>query len=164
VNNSLAGLVDALNEKNVKLSHLKTILEEEREHICRFRSVELEAINRNKEKLIEEIKTVRKCVGTALAECCRKHGLPAESGLTALIERLPEPQKSELSALRDSLVTLSGNIGQLLAANRGLLESGLSILNRSIGFFRRVFSKSDTYGSSGQMMEAPSTRLICKEI
>jgi flagellar biosynthesis/type III secretory pathway chaperone len=161
---SLAVLVEVLNEKNGKLLHLKTLLEEEQEYISRFRAVELEDVNLRKEQLIEELKIARKNVRAALSECCREYSLAGDAGLPALIGKLPMPEKEDLSILRDGLVSLSGKIEKLLAANRGLLQSGLSIINRSMGFFRSVFSKSDTYGSSGRMMEAPATRLICKEI
>ncbi len=164
MSNSLDGLVGVLNEKYGKLLDLKTVLEEEQGHISRFRAAELDEMTLRKEQLIEELKVTREKVRSALSACCRQYGLPAGSGLAALIGKLPDPENGELSALRGNLAALSIKIGELLAANRGRLESGLSVINRSIGFFRRVFSKSDTYGSSGRMMEAPSARLFCKEI
>ncbi len=164
MNDGLAGLVGVLKEKYGKLLELKTILEEEQEHISRFRAAELDEMTLRKEKVIGELKVTRGKVASILSGCCPAYGLPARSGLAALIGRLPEPEKGELSCLNCDLAELSRKIGELLDINRERLESGLSVINRSIGYFRRVFSKSDTYGSSGRMMEAPSARLFCKEI
>lgn len=160
----LAGLVEVLNEQYEKLLELKTVLEEEQEHISRFRATELDETTLRKEKLIDEIKSIRDSVGSSLAGSCQAYGLPTGSGLAVLVGRLPEKEKVELEALRGKLAGLSRETGKLLDSNRGRLESGLSVINRSIGYFRRVFSKSDTYGSSGRMMEAPSARLFRKEI
>ncbi len=160
----LAGLVEVLNEQHEKLLELKTVLEGEQEHISRFRAAELDETTLRKEKLIDEIKSTRERVASSLAGCCQAYGLPAGAGLTALFGRLPEKEKVELEAIRGKLAGLSKETGKLLDSNRGRLESGLTVINRSIGYFRRVFSKSDTYGSSGRMTEAPSARLFRKEI
>jgi flagellar biosynthesis/type III secretory pathway chaperone len=160
-----AELVDVLTAKEETLRLLQSILEEEQTCIVELKTDELNRLTSRKEEVADKIRHLNEGLRETLARSFKEWGITGEINLSPVIEKLNGPERKRILGLQDALVSVSLKIEDLLARNRDLLKNSLRIVETSMSFFRRVLSRSDTYGNAGHMMEIPAaSRLVCKEI
>jgi hypothetical protein len=165
VSGCIAELIGVLKEKRDSLECMQSILEEENRCIIGFESDSLTITSARKEQIIEKISVLNEKCRTTLQRAHRELGTKDGGGLSSLIARLKQPEKDVVRALQKSLLIVAKKNEQLLAHNKGLLESSIGLVNRSLKFLFGLLNKSDTYGIAGRMMEASAeARLIRKEM
>jgi hypothetical protein len=165
VNGCIAELIGVLKEKRDSLECMQSILEEENKCIVGLDSGSLDITSARKEQIVEKISALSEKCRTALERSHREFGVKEGGSLSSLIARLKQPEKDVVRSLQKRMLIVAKNNEQLLLLNKGLLESSLSLINRSIRFFVGFLSNADTYGNAGRMMEAPAeARLIRKEM
>jgi flagellar biosynthesis/type III secretory pathway chaperone len=165
VSDSIAALKTVLVEKLALLETLAAVFEEENQCVVELDSSSLASTTARKEQLLEKIALLNRQCRTCLESGSHELGLPGGSSLTQVIGRLKSPERDGLRSLQGKLIAVAKQNEQLLTLNKDLLESSLSLVDRSMRLFARLLGNGGTYGMSGRMQEVPAAaRIICKEM
>jgi hypothetical protein len=162
---SIANLVKVLAEKLDALELMHSVLKEEQKHIIGLNADEVDRLSTRKEEITELIRELNEKCRISMVSALREAGLPENSSLTLLISKMAGAEKERLRSLQALLIKSARGVNDSLATNSGLLENTLKFIDRSMAFFAGLFSKTNTYGAAGQMLEAsPVATLVCREI
>lgn len=157
-------LAEALLRQEGALTELLQVMQEEQLSI---KEVNLEGIETQVERKREALVRLQEAALVArerMGEVAVELGLPAVEKLSQLLPKLPQPQREELQRLQGRLLALGDLLKQAETTNRSLLEGALLTVNRTLDFFGRIFSRSNTYGEGGRMVGAGcSPRLLRRE-
>lgn len=162
---SIAELIAALCEKGVLIDQLKGLLKEEQE--C-MQSLDLARMEENQQEIAVAMERLR-----LLSERCRgmigsvgaRMGIPGNSTLSPIIERLAPPEKQALREAQSSITADAQALNGALALHRRLVEDSLNVVGRSVGFFNRLFNPGDTYGMAGSLVSRRGgSSFVSKEI
>ncbi len=165
MSDNICELMSVLEDKLSALEQMRSILEDEQRNIVELKAAEVEELSSRKEEATERIQKLNERCRPLLIAAFRDVGLPDESNLSSLIARLKHPARNEVIALQSNIIRTANKVEELVAVNKGLLERSLNFIERSMGFFRGMFSKGGLYGSTGRMLEAPpGARLIRREM
>ncbi|MBU5611493.1 flagellar protein FlgN [Geomonas azotofigens] len=163
---SIVELIAALCEKGVLLDQMQALLQEEQECMS---SLDMARLEENQQeigagmerlaKLSEQCQQMIAAIGTDL-------GMPGNTTLSPIIERLSAPEKQ---ALKEAQQSVTGNAQALqgaLALHRRLIEDSLNVVGRSVNFFNRLFNPGQTYGGAGAFVNAGrgNSGFVSKEI
>jgi flagellar biosynthesis/type III secretory pathway chaperone len=165
VSEHIAALKTVLVEKQGLLECLSAVIEEENRYVVELDSSPLASTSARKEQVFEKIARLNEKCRTVLESTNQELGLPRGSSLSQVVGRLKSPERDVLRSLQEKLIVVAKKNEQLLALNKELLESSLSLIDRSMKFFSGLLNSGGTYGMSGRMLDVPSAaRLVCKEM
>lgn len=161
---SIAELIAALSEKRAVLNLLQALLKKEQECLS---ALDLAGLEENQQAVVEKMEQLAR-----LSERCKlmiagigvELGLGENSTLSPIIARLGQPEQQALKEAQAAINAGSKALGSALALNRGLLQDSLQVVERSVGFFNRLFNPNDTYGMAGSLVaRRGGSRFVCKE-
>jgi hypothetical protein len=165
VSEHIAALKSVLLEKQGLLECLSAVIEEENRYVVALDSSALASTSARKEQVFEKIALLNDKCRTVLETTNQELGLPRDSSLSQVVARLKPPERDVLRSLQQKVIVVAKKNEQLLALNKDLLESSLSLMDRSMRLFARLLSNGGTYGEAGRLVETPaSARLVCQEI
>ncbi|MDK9716771.1 MAG: flagellar protein FlgN [Trichlorobacter sp.] len=142
-------LTDVLIEQTKILKELQQTLEDEQKAIAALDTQAMEALNNQKEQLIQHQRLMTETLHTVMSETCAQYGLASSATLGELIEKMPISMRGQVEPLQQA-VKQAGSIVSLLAnQNRSMLERFLGVVNESLGFILRILNTSNTYGVRG---------------
>lgn len=161
----IARLMSALEEKEAACGELLHILDEERQCLMALDVPGIAAAAKAKEDAMAELGRLTDECRLLLFQSACEYGLPGESTLGSLIERVPSSRREGLRARQSRLVSLANRIRETEAVNGGMITASLGLVERSIGFFNARLRTADTYGGGGQMVEErAAVRIVCEEV
>ena len=161
----IAALKTVLVEKQGLLECLSAVIEEENRYVVGLDSSALASTSARKEQVFEKIALLNEKCRTVLESTNQELGLPCGSSLSHVVGRLKPPEQDVLRSLQGKLIVIAKKNEQLLALNKDLLESSLSLMDRSMRLFASLLSNGGTYGMAGRLEVTPaSARLVCQEI
>lgn len=165
MSSGIAELIETMTEKRDALECLQAILEEENEHITRLDSEALRINSSKKLRVFERMSNLNDRCRAALEDAYREVGVPGGNTLSPLVAGLKQPEREIIQTLQQTVIRTARKTEQLLKLNKDLLESSLQFIESSMNFFKRFFSKTDTYSQTGRMLAAPpAPRIVCKEM
>ena len=159
-------LIAALCEKGVLLDQMQALLQEEQECMT---SLDLARLEENQQEITAGMERLARLSGQCqemIAAIGTDLGMPGNSTLSPIIERLGAPEKR---ALKEAQQSVTGNARALqgaLALHRRLIEDSLNVVGRSVNFFNRLFNPGQTYGGAGAFVNAGrgNSGFVSKEI
>ncbi|MBJ6801199.1 flagellar protein FlgN [Geomonas propionica] len=159
-------LIAALCEKGVLLDQLQALLQEEQECMT---SLDMARLEQNQQEIAAGMERLERLSGQCrqmIASIGADLGMPGNSTLSPIIERLAAPEKE---ALKEAQQSVTGNARALqgaLALHRRLVEDSLNVVGRSVNFFNRLFNPGQTYGGAGAFVNAGrgASGFVSKEI
>lgn len=161
----ISELIDVLSDKQNALERLHAILVEENAMIVGLDSQGLKINTTKKLQVLERISILNDRCHNALADACRETGNSGGDTLSHLVAGLMQPESDKIRTLQKALLYAARKNERLLELNKGLLENSLSMVDRSLKFFSKFLTSSNTYGEAGRILEVPAgSRLVCKEI
>ena len=162
---NIAALKTVLVEKQGLLECLSAVIEEENRHVVGLDSSALALTSARKEQVCDEIVLLNEKCRASLEAANLELGLTPGSSLSQVVGRLKPPERDVLRSLQEKLLFVAKKNEQLLTQNKDLLESSLSLMDRSMRLFASLLSNGGTYGNAGRIVETPaSARLVCQEI
>jgi flagellar biosynthesis/type III secretory pathway chaperone len=165
MSNSISELISVLSEKRGTMEELLRLLEEEQRCIVKLDLPNLEAQVEKKKQLLVDLETSNNLCRQLVKQAALELDLPEAASLSPLLPKVALPQRDTLKGLQNRLLELGTALDRLLAFNGELLQGSLRTVNRSLGFFGNLFSRSKTYGEAGCMVKGTTDiRLVCKEI
>lgn len=162
---SIVALIAALCEKGVLIDQLKALLQEEQECMA---SLDLAKIEENQQEIVAGMERLR-----LLSEKCREMiaciggelGIPGNTTLSPIIERLGPQEKKALKEAQESVVGNAQALTGALALHKRLIEDSLNVVGRSVNFFNRLFNPGNTYGVAGSLVSGRgASGFVSKEI
>ncbi len=164
MNQCVTQLIAALREKLEAVAYLQAILEEEKLQITGLDSEGLQKSSARKDQVFEKLGDLNIRFHGSLLAACDVFDVSGDRTLSALIERLQDPDRATLRNLQKEIIAVVSKNEQLLALNKSLLESSLGFTDRSLKLFTKFLTSGGTYGGAGHMMEGHSrARLFCRE-
>lgn len=164
MNRSIEELIATLSEKGELLRNLKALLQEEQ--VCLI-SLDLARLEENQQEMtaaMDRMVRLSEACKAMIASLGAELGLPGSPTLSPIIDRLAQPEQNALRAAQAMIAEDADALGGELALNRGLLEDSLKVVDRSVGFFNRLFNPGDTYGVAGSIVSRRGgSRFVCKE-
>jgi len=158
-------LVERLNEKELLLEGLLTLLEQERGRIVELDATAVAAGSETKLRLMDLLEQSGRSCRDALEEAARELGRPGAGTLSEILGAVGQPHRGRLEKTRQRLVGLIDAVHRQNGFNRDLLYGSLSTINRSLDFFRSSFGGVVTYSGEGRMLSGFSAgRLVRGEI
>jgi flagellar biosynthesis/type III secretory pathway chaperone len=149
---SIEQLIEALGQKEVVLAELLRLMEEERRCIVELDMASLELQVEKKKEALARLQQCATLAKRLMAELASELELPKAERLSALLPKLVSSQREELQELQRRLLEQGALVQSVEATNKSLLEGALGTVNRSLEFFGRLFSRSNTYGEGGRMV------------
>lgn len=162
---SIVELIAALCEKGVLIDQLKALLQEEQECMV---SLDMARLEENQSEIVSGMERL-----SALSEKCRQMiacvgselGIPGNTTLSPIIERLGPQEKRALKEAQESVSANAQALNGALALHRRLIEDSLNVVGRSVGFFNRLFNPGNTYGVAGSFVTGRgASGFVSKEI
>lgn len=162
---SIVELIAALCEKGVLIDRLKALLQEEQECMT---ALDMARMEENQQEIAAGMERLR-----VLSEKCRQMiatvgaelGMPGNTTLTPIIERLPAQEKLALKEAQESISNNAEALSGALALHRRLIEDSLNLVGRSVSFFNRLFNPGNTYGVAGSFVTGRgASGFVSKEI
>jgi flagellar biosynthesis/type III secretory pathway chaperone len=158
-------LIEALTVKQGVLAELLQAMEAEQRSIMEANVELLDAEVERKNEALARLQQSAALSRQLMAQLAAELGLPAAGTLSELLPKVQPPAKEELQALQGKLLAMGDLLKQAESTNRSLLDGALLTVNRTLDFFSRVFSRTNTYGEAGRMVGGgASPRLIRREV
>lgn len=158
-------LMECLQQKQLLLEGLLTLLDREHALIVELDATGIEAGSEAKQRLIELLDRSKRSCEVALQEAARELGIPGAATLSELLASVRQPRRAQLEETRKRLVQLVAALHRVNGFNRDLLYGSLGTINRSLDFFRNSLGAVKTYSGEGRMLSGlGSGRLVCGEI
>ncbi|QXE90341.1 flagellar protein FlgN [Geomonas subterranea] len=159
-------LIAALCEKGVLLDQMQALLQEEQECMA---SLDMARMEENQQEITAGMERLARLSGQCqgmIAAIGADLGMPGESTLSPIIERLGAPEKQALKEAQDSVTGNARALHGALALHRRLIEDSLNVVGRSVNFFNRLFNPGQTYGGAGAFVNAGrgASGFVSKEI
>lgn len=150
--NSNVDLKNYLENQLSALRDLHNILQEEQKAVISLDTDRMGQLNIRKEEIQDRQQSMVAEGRRIISSVAIKMGLPADTSLSRLIERLDRSEQPELMILQKDVVEMAAQVRQAAGENSGLLERFLGTVNESIGFLLRVLNTSNQYGASGSFI------------
>jgi len=162
---NIAELISRLAEKGNVLQEMRRLLQQEQSCLA---ALDLAGLERNQQELacsMERMARLSESCGAMIAALGAELGLPGNVTLTPIIDRVAHPEKGALKEAQGRIAADAKALRGDLALNRTLLEDSLKLVDRTVGFFNRLFNPVDTYGLAGSLVaRRGGSRFVCKEI
>lgn len=162
---SIVELIAALCEKGVLIDRLKALLQEEQECMT---ALDLAKMEENQQEIaagMERLKLLSEKCRQMIATVGLELGMPGNSTLTPIIERLPAQEKRALKEAQESVSANAEALSGALNLHRRLIEDSLNLVGRSVSFFNRLFNPGSTYGVAGSFVTGRgASGFVSKEI
>lgn len=144
-----ADLKDYLANQITALEELQQLLQDEQQAVATLDTAKMEVLNQQKEQAQERQRKIIDTGRQTISVLAREYGLPSETTLSRLIERIETQQKAELLVLQKEAAERANRVRVLAHENKGMLERFLGAVDESLGFLLRVLNTSNQYGASG---------------
>ena len=142
-------LTDVLIEQTKILKELQQTLEDEQKSIAALDTQAMEALNSQKEQLIQRQRLMTETLHGVLSATALQYGLASSSTLSEIIEKMPLSIRGQVEPLQQAARLAGVEVSMLANQNRGMLERFLGVVNDSLGFILRILNTSSTYGVRG---------------
>ena len=142
-------LKNYLTNQIAALQELHQLLQDEQQAMVALNTTRMDELNQLKEDVQRRQRKIIDEGRQAMNVLAREYGLPPETSLSRLIERLDNSQKPELLVLQKDASEMAIRVRRAAQENQGLLERFLGTVNESLGFLLRVLNTSNQYGSTG---------------
>ena len=142
-------LTDVLIEQTKILKELHQTLEDEQKSIAALDTQAMEALNSQKEQLIQRQRLMTETLHGVLSATALQYGLASSSTLSEIIEKMPLSIRGQVEPLQQAARLAGVEVSMLANQNRGMLERFLGVVNDSLGFILRILNTSNTYGVRG---------------
>jgi flagellar biosynthesis/type III secretory pathway chaperone len=163
--NSTDRLIEALIQKEVALAELLQVMEQEQRSIMEVNLGNLEVQVERKKEAFARLQQSTALCRQLMTQLAGELELPGAERLSQLLPKLAAPQREELQRLQGHLLEMGEVLKRAESTNKSLLEGALITVNRTLDFFGRIFSRSNTYGEAGRMVGAGcSPRLLRREV
>jgi flagellar biosynthesis/type III secretory pathway chaperone len=142
-------LTDVLIEQTKILKELQQTLEDEQKAIAALDTQAMEALNSQKEQMIQRQRLMTETLHGVLSATAVQYGLTSSSTLSEVIEKMPLSIRGQVEPLQQAARQAGLEVSLLANQNRGMLERFLGVVNDSLGFILRILNTSNTYGVRG---------------
>ncbi|SJZ33129.1 FlgN protein [Trichlorobacter thiogenes] len=142
-------LTDVLIEQTKILKELQQTLQDEQKAIAALNTQVMEALNSQKEQLIQRQRLMTETLHGVLSATAVQYGLASSSTLSEVIEKMPLSIRGQVEPLQQAARQAGLEVSVLANQNRGMLERFLGVVNDSLGFILRILNTSNTYGVRG---------------
>lgn len=142
-------LTDVLVEQAKILKELQQTLEDEQKSIAALDTQAMEALNSQKEQLIQRQRLMTETLHGVLSATAVQYGLTPSATLSEVIEKMPLSIRGQVEPLQQAARQTGLEVSLLANQNRGMLERFLGVVNDSLGFILRILNTSNTYGVRG---------------
>lgn len=142
-------LTDVLIEQTKILKELQQTLEDEQKAIATLDTQAMEALNSQKEQLIQRQRLMTETLHGVLSATAVQYGLTSLSTLSEVIEKMPLSIRGQVEPLQQAARQAGLEVSLLANQNRGMLERFLGVVNDSLGYILRILNTSNTYGVRG---------------
>jgi flagellar biosynthesis/type III secretory pathway chaperone len=142
-------LTDVLIEQTKILKELQQTLQDEQKAIVALDTQAMEALNSQKEQLIQRQRLVAETLHGALSATALQYGLASSATISEVIEKMPLAIRGQIEPLQQAARQAGLEVSVLANQNRGMLERFLGVVNDSLGFILRILNTSNTYGVRG---------------
>jgi flagellar biosynthesis/type III secretory pathway chaperone len=163
--NSTHQLIEALIQKEGALAELLQVMEGEQRCIMEVNLENLEVQVEKKREALARLQQTAALSRQLMAQVAAELELPGAGKLSELLPKVAAPQREELERLQGRLLEMGDILKRAESTNRSLLEGALLTVNRTLDFFGRIFSRSNTYGEAGRMVGgACAPKLVRREV
>jgi flagellar biosynthesis/type III secretory pathway chaperone len=142
-------LTEVLTEQLVVLNELQLALQDEQKAIVSLDTALMQAINSQKEQLVNRQRKAAELLRGVLSESAAQYGLPSSATLSEIIEKMPSSMRVQVEPLQQATKQVGSAVSVQANQNRGMLERFLGVVNDSLGFILRILNTSNTYGVRG---------------
>lgn len=142
-------LTDVLIEQVRVLQELRQTLRDEQKAIAGLDTHLMEALNGQKEQLVNQQRKVLESLHVVLPEIAKQHSLPASATLSEIVAQMPSSMRGQVEPLRQDVKRVGSEVSVLANQNRRMLERFLGVVNDSLAFILRILNTSNTYGVHG---------------
>ena len=142
-------LTDVLIEQTKILKELQQTLQDEQKAIAALDTQVMEALNSQKDMLIQRQRLMTETLHGALSATAVQYGLTPSATLSEVIEKMPLSIRGQIEPLQQAARQAGLEVSVLANQNRGMLERFLGVVNDSLGFILRILNTSNTYGVRG---------------
>lgn len=142
-------LTDVLIEQTKILKELQQTLGDEQKAIAALDTQAMEALNSQKEQLIQRQRLMTETLHGVLSATAVQYGLTPSATLSEVIEKMPLSIRGQVEPLQQAARQAGLEVSLLANQNRGMLERFLGVVNDSLGYILRILNTSNTYGVRG---------------
>jgi flagellar biosynthesis/type III secretory pathway chaperone len=157
-------LITLLSEKESALQELLQLLEEERISLLHHDMNKLQSQAKRKLELYGQLTSSARLCRQLIDQLATDAGVAGVGSLSPLLPFLPEAERETLQGLQARLLEQGSAMLKRSAFNGHLIQGALLTVTRSLEFFGRILSRSNTYGASGRLVKGASApRLLRRE-
>lgn len=153
-------LSDVLLEQLSVLKELEQALQDEQKAIVSLNTPMMEALNSQKEQLVNRQRKVAETLRTVMADTATQLGLLTSIPLTDMLQKMPTAMRTQVEPLQQATKQAGSAVSVLANQNREMLERFLGVVNESLGFILRIVNASNTYGARGTYLSNSQTGAV----
>jgi flagellar biosynthesis/type III secretory pathway chaperone len=149
-------LSEALTVQQKVLEELLDLLEQETGKLADVNIDAMVEINSRKDDVGERIQAHTALLRQIIAEVALSLGLPVDSPLGQLAEKLGQQGNKEILLQHKQLNKVAEQVRQVATMNHEIAERFTATLNQSLNYLTRIINQSSVYGASGGYQQRPS--------
>lgn len=149
LNMSISGLAKELSQLLGYFRELEKCLEQETKDLSSINLESIAAINRQKEEIAAKVEARTEVLRRLLNDVSSALGLPADTSLGTLADKLRLRGNLEIPRLHKELNTVAEHNRVLLNLNREIAEKFSASVGNTLELLTKLINQSNTYGASG---------------
>jgi hypothetical protein len=161
----IAELISSLAKKGALLQEMRRLLQQEQSCLV---ALDLARLEENQKEILCNMERMAQLTGSCkemVATIGERLGLAGNTTLSPIIARVAQPEQGALKEAQSRIAADSQALKGALTLNKLLLEDSLTMVDRSVSFFNRLFNPGDTYGVGGAIVvRRGGSHFVCKEI
>lgn len=131
------------------LQEIYSLMKDEEKAIVALDTERMNELNMHKDELLQRQRSLVLDGKQLTSSIALKLGLPNNSAIAQIIDRMEPKHQEELHVLHNGLTELATKVKGVANTNRVMLERFLSTVNESLAFILRVLNSSNMYGAAG---------------